>query len=389
MQNIVKYPFLLIFLFSLLFHGSYKIGSYSVRNYMTIVFLLVSFIIQKKEKMLKDNLVNTFIVYIVVLLFCNFVNGELLSARFVQTIIVFMMPSVVVLYGMPKFLQTKNDIIFIFSLLTAFYLINIFITLGQYVGNDIAWYISNIIGFETPDDAEEFKLASYLPGMLSNVVRNGYFIASFLPIVTVSVLSKKIPHQIIGLFILFLATICAFVVQQRMSFLFILFYILFLAFVKQNRLLVSLIIVTLVYLTIQGISFDTGRLNINTENGDRMSLFAKFINFISTEDVVFGGYENYLQKYGGYQHNSFTSVVVLGGIPSLIAFSVLFYRMLKKIVRFILVSMNTQPIICSLCITCFIYAFYGMTHSTGIQNDGLYFWLSYSIVIATQRIEKL
>ena len=339
--------------------------------------------------MLKDNLVNTFIVYIVVLLFCNFVNGELLSASFVQTIIGFMMPSIVVLYGMPKFLQTKNDIIFIFSLLTAFYLINIFITLGQFVGNDIAWYISNTIGFETPDDAEEFKLASFLPGMLSNVVRNGYFIASFLPIATVTVLSKKIPHQIIGLFILLLATVCAFVVQQRMSFLFILFYILFLTFVKQNRLLVSLIIVTLVYLTIQGISFDTGRLDINTENDDRMGLFATFINFISTEDVVFGGYENYLQKYGGNQHNSFTSVVVLGGIPSLIAFSVLFYRMLKKIVRFILVSMNTQPIICSLCITCFIYAFYGMTHSTGIQNDGLYFWLSYSIVIATQRIEKL
>lgn len=392
MQNTIKYLLLFWFLLSLFFLGSYKVGDYSIRNYMTLVFLLISINIPRKENILNDGIVRAFLSYVIVLVFCNIVNGEVFTIQFVHLIIAYLLPSIVVLYGVPKYLNTKKDIFFVLSLLIFFYIVNLFVTYGQYVGNMFAWSISSAIGFkDTGDDAEQYLLGSYLSGITGNVVSNGYFLASFIPISTIGLFSKNRFYKIVGYLILAFASICIFVVQQRMAFLILMFYVSFLAFIKRDRYLPFLVVIVLVYSILQDLSFntfDTGRLSMDTDNEDRIMLFEHFFNFANSENILFGGYENYQNNYGDIQHNSFTSVVILGGIPSLIAFSVLFYRVVKNLGKLMLITMNSQPIICSLSIGGLIYAFYGMTHSQGLQNEGLYFWTLYAVLIAVQRIKK-
>lgn len=390
MLKIPKYIYLTFVLFSLFFMGSFHVFFLSMRNIATILFLLVA-IIMPSANVKMDGIIKSFIVYLTVLVLCNMINGEVVSNRFIHISLAFMFPSVVALYALPKFLKDRKDFLFILGIIIFLYLLNSFVTYGQYAGNSVAWMISSAIGFESLDKNDQFVLGISLPGLTGDIVNNGYFLATFIPIATIGLFMEKRLWHFIGYGILLFAGFCMFVLQQRMAFLSFAIYVFFIAFIKRDTVLIISAIIVFFYMFSHGNPLDnieTGRLNMQTRDESRITLFANFVEFAQSSDVWFGGIENYLKKYGGLQHNCFTAAFVLGGVPTFIAFVVMFFKILVNLEKTVLTTMKKDPIPCTLAVSCLIYAGYGMTHSSGLQNEGLFFWICYSILISYNKFKQ-
>lgn len=389
MNNTLKYIFLTFVFFSLFFLGSFHLGYLTMRNVATILLFIVALFMPRSNVKL-DGVIKTFIVYLVVLFFCNLINGEIISERFIHIAFAFLFPSAVSLFALPKFLRDKKDFLFVIGFVVILYIFNALVSYGQYANNRFAWLISSAIGYETPEKTGRFFLGSFIPGLTGDIVNNGYFLATFVPIAAMGILMKKKVWNIVGYFTLLFSGFCMYVVQQRMAFLCLALFVVFLALVKRDRVLVFSAVVVLFYVGFQGNPLDsinTGRLD-QTEDEGRMRLFEYFIEYVQSPDSFFGGINAYVKKYETVQHNSFTSAFVLGGVPTFIVFVVMFFKIVYNLFKTAISSMRSDPIPCSLAVSCLIYVAYGMTHSSGLQNDGLFFWISYAILISYNKYIK-
>lgn len=389
-KSLIKYLFISIVLFSLFFLGSFKIGPLTMRNYMTVILFVIVFFLPKKEKK-SDSVVTMYGVYIGMLLFCCMINGTLTSFRLVRIILAFIFPSVVVLYSLPKLITSRRDLFVTILIICVLYLLNTGITYGQYIGNSLCWQISYLIGFQIPEEAEALTLGSFLPGLTGDVVNNGYFLGCLVPVITCTLFLENKLGKIVGYILLGVSVLVTFYVQQRMAFLCIALYVMFLAFIKKEKFLRVSAFIMILALFVYGFDFSSlnlGRMTLETSNDDRAHLFDVFMSFAGSQYVFFGNYEAYLTYFGGIQHNSFTGATTLGGIPLLIVFSILTYKILLRLYRVTNDNINQYPLILSFAISCVLYVGYEQTHSAGIHNEGLLFWISYSLLLTCERLRE-
>lgn len=387
-KSFIKYFFLTVILFSLFFLGSFKIGPLTMRNYMTIVLFVTAFLMPKQEE-LKDEVVTMYGVYIAMLILCCMINGTLTSIRLIRIILAFIFPSVVVLYSLPKLISSRLDLYVTILIITILYLLNAGVTYGQYLGNSFCWQISDMIGFQIPEEAEAFALGSFLPGLTGDVVNNGYFLGCLVPIITFALFLKNRYCKLVGYALLFFSAIVTFYVQQRMAFICVALYVIFLAFINKDKVLRGFIFLMAIGILFYGIdfsNFDLGRMTVETDNSSRTRLFDVFLNFTESEYIIFGNYEEYLKHFGGIQHNSFTGVTTLGGIPLFLVFFLLSYKMVLRLYQVLKDNYNKSPLISCFAISCFLYVGYEQTHSAGIHNEGLLFWTSYSLLLIFERL---
>lgn len=389
MKDYVKYCYLSFVFISLIFFGSFSVGPLTLRNYATLLFLIVS-LHMSRDKIIFDHVVKGFIAYLTVLILCNIINGCLFSTIFFRMSIAFLLPSLLIILFLPYYISTKKDFEFVILFLIVIYVLNLLVTYGQFLGIPICWEIINFIGFESWDESEEELLGGFFPGLLGKIVTNGYFLASFLPIATIGFFHKNIFLRIGSLSILMFAGLVMYVVQQRMAFLSLILYVIFLLFVKKDKSLIWGVVLFLGLTIFKGNvlnGIEMGRLSADEDNSSRIRLFNQFWTFANTFDVIFGHYINYL-KIGGIQHNCFTAVITLGGIPTFISFVILYYHMLKKNILIIVREVLNNYVLCVLSVSCIIYAIYGLTHSSGLHNEGLYFWICYALILSFKRINK-
>lgn len=133
---------------------------------------------------------------------------------------------------------------------------------------------------------------------------------------------------------------------------------------------------------------DLGRFTEESDNSDRFKLFKTFSDFIDSPLALFGGLNQYLQYYGGrVQHNVFLGAWVNGGFFSMILIVVLYFstciKSLSMIFKFYN-NVNFYPV--AFALSCLIFNFYSLTHSSGLHTGEPLFWISYSLMNKTRSL---
>lgn len=384
-KKIALYCYIFFTLFAIFFCGSLSVGPLTLRNLAGLMLLLFAFFYDK-SKFVGDNTCRVFAYYIVICIIVNVINGCFFSTPFIRMMLVYQLPSVILVYSLPKLLKRKEDIIVTFYIMILLYTINTIITYGESINNDFCWSVANLVGLEIHDDVEETEFYSFLPGLTGNVVNNGYFAATLLPVVLVGLWAKSKTKIWLSYIALAWFSYSIIIIQQRMAFLSLIFFIIIVIFQKKNKLLFYIALCLVLYSLYNGTlfgSFDFGRISAETDDDDRARLFKQFSNFMSSSDFILGGSETYYKKYGGIQHNAFTSAVVIGGIPLFISFLHLCITFITSLFYHYKYSMkNGNVLYRPLCIGCVIYFLYSMTHSEGIQSGGVLFWCLYGLILA-------
>lgn len=384
-KKIALYSYIFFTLFAIFFCGSLSLGAITLRNLSGLLFLIVA-IFLNRNKFVGDKTCFVFVCYLFVCIMVNVLNGCLLTTPFIRMMLVYQLPSIILLYSLPKLLKSIEEITVVFYIIIILYLINSVITYGESVDDYTCWSIANMVGLETRDEVEDDAFNIFLPGLTGNVVNNGYFAATLLPVVLVGLWSKSKMKSCLSYMGLVWFSYSIIIIQQRMAFLSLIFFVIIMILQKKNKHLLYISVFLLLYSLYNGniLSMtDMGRLSADTEDESRARLFKQFSNFMSSSDFILGGSETYYKKYGGIQHNAFTSAVVIGGIPLFISFLHLCITFITSLFYHYKYSMkNGNVLYRPLCIGCVIYFLYSMTHSEGIQSGGVLFWCLYGLILA-------
>lgn len=121
-------------------------------------------------------------------------------------------------------------------------LFNSSITILQYLNHPLGWAIGSFMG--TDLDSIETYLQSHsldtvsnaalCSGINGNGVVNGYFLATFFPIMSLFIWSDKSILRILGYLLLLISFVSIFCVQQRMAMICAILFLLFVFYLKKK-----------------------------------------------------------------------------------------------------------------------------------------------------------
>lgn len=391
--RVVLFCILYIILLSI---PTYKIiGGYSIRVVLCTILIAYSLIIcfLTKRRFIFDGIIKCYFAYIFLYILANIINGELFYNSEHIHILTNHYASISVILFFPIIFYSKTNIKAALLSLMFIFFTTLFISYLQFEKNNIGWWIGQMLINENisaqaeriVESNDSFIGTSVIVGIFNSAVTNGYFISSFLPLVMVIPLFlNKYKNILFDNMIFVAAIVISFFLQQRACMLLVILFIVYYyySYLKNNRIQGSILIFlilsfVLLYLPDYLINIDTGRF---AEAGDtRSGLFLHFLDWLDSDDVIWGGIGSYRLKYDDPQHNTLLSAWILGGIFCFILMTILIASLLIKLYKF---SNNHDRIIrtCALCGMFFV--FNSMLHSAGIQNKATMFWIIYMVLIS-------
>lgn len=287
--------------------------------------------------------------------------------------------------------------------ITISYLLNCILTIGQFFSFPPSWEIGQManegLTRELENNADIFEYDEGLlgrtitAGFTGFVVTNGYFTTCYL----------SIAHQVSKVhskYVLFpITTIVAMAVtymnQERAAMLLVLLYFLFYVFMyyKPSKLFLLFGGLLLLFFYCQDAIFNSmemGRL-MEFSDSTRGKLWMDFKQFLSTDQLYFGGLYNYISVYEVNQHNCLLAAWTMGGIFTFLSFCLLYFSALQELTCLV-INRNfakTNLIAFSLATSCVLYLLYSLTHSSGLQNDGVMFWLPYTLLLVYKKLYNI
>ena len=398
MAVVLRYIIIFICIYGLFFGGSLKIiGLLSLRLLLSVFSLF--YVILNKKQIKKNSIFSLYLVYLLVYIFANVINGELLSYEFWQSIIAFHLPCVFLFLFLTVFLKTEENLTKICTVLSVIYLFNCILTIGQFFNDARAWELGQLLGMGSTDIKDSYLLSennfgrSICNGLFYSAVDNGYFIASFLPIVTKGVWSDNKVFKFSAFLFLCLAFTTSYMIQQRMCFLLILAYLCFIFIFKFSKaykilfVFLSIILISFMYELLFNI--DMGRLSVETENTDRYELFDKFATYLTTPESLFGGRLYYFQNYGLIQHNSLLASWIFSGLLGFLVFVKLYFKCMYNNINSLIVSLKLKKYLpVAFLLSCIFFNIYSLTHSSGIHQGDITYWFSYSLFLVSFKNAK-
>ncbi len=367
--------------------GSYRIGPLTARNYITL--LLGLYVVVNVKKITLDSNIKMYIGFIFLIVLLSFFNGDGYTSSFwILSIFARHIPSIITFLAIVLYAKS-NDTSLIYKSLSILFFANAVITISQYYNNPIAWAISQTI---TPVDFSELEDRisgvatttglAVSGGLFGYAVANGYFLASYAPLTSISIWEKRTKSTFKGLSILLLSCFAAFATQERMALVVLMVYICIFLYTSRNNkkssiLLVLSILAIMWYFSSNDI--DVGRFSMDQNNDDRKELFRAFELFMSSDFALVGGYVNY-SHFGGGQHNCFLDSITRFGIVGGVYFVLLFYRVTKYLLASFRESLSLRQIKTTvLSVSCLLYMLYSLTHSTGLQSGDVMFWVLFAL----------
>ena len=338
-----------------------------------------------------------YFLYLALYIVANVVNREYTTHSFVQSLLTYHAPSIGVILALPVILRGKNNLEYFTKSLIILYCINAAFTALEYVNYKPAWEIARLISSSTEegiykadmytDDAGSLWGYSIIGGIMGSVVQNGYFSATFLPVVSYRLLKHKGKDTLVGLLMFMVGVLVISITQQRMAFVSLVIYAIFLFFLVAKIENKVFLIFLAIFLSIYAISLEHinwGRLAGSANITSRFLLFDRFFEFINTKAFWYGGAVKFLETYEKAQHNTFLAAWVLGGVFTFIVFCVLYFKLLRDcIVR---ISENikrsySHPYTICYAVAAIIFMIYSLTHSAGIQSGSPMFWIAFTAMI--------
>lgn len=393
-----------IILFSTLFLDSYFVlPGLSVKVLMSILvsgYILLCHGMNNLGKGIK-----LYIAFLCIYSVCNIINGEFGSDLFLRRLLALHITCIIAYCWISTMSKKGMRFSKIQYILLIFYLFDVVVTILQYYNNPIGWAIGYTISpnamdsieyrLSRMDDTSNMLNLSITNGITSTSVANGYFLATFLPVVLVQMWEKK--NVILNAMICIVSLYAIFCTQQRMAFMMASIYMLYLIWRSSSnnqKILLVLIGGCLLYFSNSLFeSIEMGRLSTETSNDDRLGLFEEFSHYIDSNVSVWGGEEYYRSHFETFQHNTFLGAWIIGGVPTFIFYTYFILFLIidcfKKASR---AFRNCQWLQLSFSMGCLIYIFYSFTHSSGIHNGAMYFWILYSLlessIYQTENIKK-
>lgn len=393
--------FLLVF--SVLCGGNlHIIGPFSLRHVSTIILLGLA-VVLKKRIHIHNWAFPLYLLYICVAIICCVVNGDFLTHAFWQSLYTYHLPCIAIALGLPFLVKDLDHVkLFVWSLI-ALYVINSIISFFQYTNSELAWAIATRLSGSAEEGAEKAIMYSesadnllgysVVTGLFGFVVTNGYFLATYIPIITHRMYDKKMINKIVSIAFLIFGGIAIFITQQRMAFLSFILYVGFFLWngVDRKWLLPTIFIGAIVF-SYYGISnIEMGRLTSDTNYDTRIQLVDYFFDFLGSGYWAFGGGEAYMKLYDRPQHNTFLSAWVGGGVFSFLVFSFLYFSLFRDCMSKILNLKKRRfnyPYTLSFSVASLIFLFYSLTHSAGVNSGSPMFWIVYTMMCISYPLEK-
>ncbi len=395
MRNII----IIILLFSILFLGSITLlPGLTIRNIAVVCLLLYA--VRDFRKISLDIAEKAYLLFIITLLLCNILNGNIATFSFIQSFVSYHLVCLVIIMFFPLIIKTNRDLLFITKILIVFYVVNVFVTYLQFINVPIGWDLAYLItpGFEDAIDDRMVYLESLddltsiavTPGIIGFVVTNGYFVASFLPIVSYMFLSNRIKHFCLGLILIGIGLAGLFMIQQRAAFLMGVLCVLILLSVKAKRdwmlpLIMGIILLFVAYPYLETI--DMGRLVFDdVANDNRTNLLEFFFAYFDEEKFWLGGETDplWLSSLG---HNTIFSALLQGGIFSMIVYIVVLTIICIECFVNLYKSEKTNNIYTFVyALSCCLFVGVSLTHSMGIQSGAVMFWIPYVLMKQSMKL---
>lgn len=396
----VNYALLGFFLFSIIFLGAYRIGPLSVRNYVS--FASIIYLLSNIKSIRIDIGFRWYVIYVVTIIFLGFLNKDYQSIDFWRTIFGYHIVCILLYLTLSVFIKTKEHISQIIRILLLFYIFNCAVSIFQFKNIYIGWVIGQIINPDVTSRlidyesqllySDSFLNLSIIAGICGFVVANGYFLATYLPIVSRPIWNSGKKNFILGSLILTIAVVTSYMIQQRMAFILIISYVLFIIYRRLNFLtkIFLIIIFIVICLFSSGLDIDMGRLTLDQSNEDRIELFQQFNSFLESGNIICGGYSDYLTRFGGIgQHNTFLDAWTRSGLIGLFIYLILYIMIFFKSIVVAYQSYLKKDHVTATCsFACIIYLLYSTTHSTGLQSGDILFWLPYVLMVFSFNLGK-
>lgn len=382
-----------ILLFSILFLGSINlIPGISIRNIAIVCLFL--YLVVHYRKISFDIAEKSYLFFVVVLLLCSILNGNIASFDFARTFISYHLACLVIIASLPVIIKSSSDIFFVTKILFVFFIVNVFATYLQFINAPIGWDIADIItpGFvntvneefgylDILDDLTSYALA---PGINGFVVTNGYFVASFLPIAAQKFVSNNIKDICVGFVLIGIGIVGLYMIQQRAAFfLGILCVLIMFSFrAKRDWLITPTLGIILLFILYPYLdTIDMGRLvyeDIAMDN--RTHLLDFFFAYFDEEKFWLGG-ETYDYWVGTLGHNTIFNALLQGGIVTMLVYVIVLIITSFQCVKALYKSVkNNEMYAFVYALSCCMFIGVSLTHSMGIQSGAVMFWIPYILM---------
>lgn len=404
---IKKLPLILCYFvltFSILCGGNFQIlGPLTLRHLSMIFLFIIPFYIKTHSFLQYKRILYLYMSYLFLYCFFNLINGEFFTHKFLQSIYTYHMPCLAVILGFPRLINNIDRLqCFTYSLIFL-YLFDVLLTVLQFSNSNIAWTIATYISDSANEGMEAAEMYSntsnsllgysLVAGVFGFVVTNGYFLATYLPVLTNKIYKKTFGNIIISLILFIIGIIAIFFTQQRMAFISLILYILLflvIEFKKYSFPLVCIVAILTLFL-LDFNNLELGRITSNVNDGARIRLFANFSEFINSDAFWYGGAGAFLEKYQKAQHNTFLSAWVLGGVFTFICYCLLYINLLLESIKRIYQRIRETEyysFTISYAVSAILFLFYSLTHSAGVQNGAPMFWTLFIVMLTAEKVES-
>ncbi len=392
--------FFYLYLISITLLGSFAIGPFTMRVYMTIVMVVLLLIkgIEKNNTKNAYSLPRSFIglfgLFLLIETLALLLNGEFFAFEYPKFLLSRYIPCIVSFFAFDYFLSTPEKCKKTFIFLTGLIVINCFVTLLQFYGNPlglkVALALTNVAENENEimnnggrDEMAVFGVNSAV-GLFQHTFSNGMYIAS-LGILIAGLEDKFNKFKIIYFLLILVIIFACMTTQGRAPFIMLVlsFLLLFLKSPISRPLkilgVLLVIIAALNYIPFMIESETLGRITNQSiyQEDVRLSIWEGCILFIS-DHLFLGGPYAYSQTGADPAHNYFLNAFILGGLFGGIVAIVLFVRVMYDAIK-ALVMNNSSIMLISAAASIIIYMVNSLFHNASIITGDTLFFLIYPL----------
>ncbi len=398
--------FFYLFLFASLVLGTFTVGPFSIRVYLTVAMTVYLVIVGRKDSNDESKMPYTILglvsIYLIFTALSLTMCGELVKSDFPKSLLSLYLTCFVTFFAFNHFVRTpqqlKSSIIFLIAVVA----VNCLVTILQYLGNPIG--IGIALGLINDPEVQadilsgqSFGLNTFGNDLTIGIFNYTFINANYIAIVGLMVFGiwessqNKISKSCcLCLFVMFVYS--SFVTQSRTPFILLLLCSLFIilkGFMKNRTgIIVAVGFILLLFIIVPIIldTVDFGRLfeSDNYEKDPRQKIWDYCIDFI-VEHPMWGGPILFEETYNLAPHNYFLSAFITSGLlGGLVATFIYFYVLLNSLNIFLKKHSMME---CSLAGAVLIYSAGSLFHNASIISGDTMFFIAYSLMLKSQLIE--
>lgn len=398
--------FYCFFIFASIVLGTFNIGPFSIRVYMTVImaiFLFTKYKVHRTYKIPKKFLL-VFLLYLIVVAVTLSLNGEYAKYDYTKLLLSRYLNCIITYFATDYFIKDEKffnkTIIVLISILSFNCIVTIFQYLGLPLGRAVALFL--ITSDEVKDEiasGQGYDMASLFGEDLTIGFFNYTFInANAIAVVGVLIVgyysvAKKLFSKVILLSLLPLFLFACLTTQSRTSFIMFFLFSIFLLFKKESNnavwILLILIFIAVLLINLQDI-IDSGSLgrildSQKFENDPRKQIWADAQSFLE-KNLLLGGPLAFLRINPLGAHNYFLNGFITGGLFGGLIASALYIQALWYSIRAILNKKSL--LLSSLGASLMIYLINSLFHNASMISGDTMFFILFTLLLKAILFEK-